>query len=419
MTRAHGTFLSLRHGLAARSEHCSGIWRSGSRAATSSVAAMTVLFATQLIIGDATAAFASSNRSPSNADCQSAEGLSFFCGMPNAEDLVLLPGGRWVVNGQYQTSPAAGERGPLRLIDTKTRRWRPVRPMVLTPAHARFRAKDPIFARLGRCPSPPNFNAIAAHGIGLQRPRSGPAMIYVINHDTTERIEVFEVHRSHGWPKLIWIGCVEAPSSLHFNGVAVAPNGTIFATVLLAAGQMSRDLQRGSPVGAIYKLSPGATDFVLLPLSLSGPNGIEISADGRIIYISEMGKKRVLGFSLADLSKPIGIASLDSFWPDNLHWDANGQLVTAGMDRNRWTPGPKDKSCANGVDPDLKAAKPCERSYYVASINPRTFVASVIATGAELPEFSNLSSATIAKGWLWIGTYKGDRLAFRPLQKNP
>lgn len=379
---------------------------------------MAALVATQYIIGEHSAAIASSHSASANAECQGADGLTFFCGLPNPEDLVLLPGGRWIVNGQYQPSPVAGERGPLRLIDTKTRSWRPAQPTVRKPAGARSRSQDQVFLGLGRCPSPPNFNAIAAHGIGLRHLRSGPPMIYVINHDTTERIEVFEVHRSQSRPQLNWVGCLETPASLHFNSVAIAPDGTIYATVLLAHGQLSRSLQQGLPVGAVYRLVPGATNFSRLPLSLSGPNGIEISRDGRIIYISEMGKKRIVAYSTDDFSRPIGIANLGKIWPDNLHWGANGLLVTAGMDQNKWNPGPEDTRCPNGVDPDLAAAKPCGRSYYVASINPRTFGTSVIATGEELPEFSNLSAATVANGWLWIGTYRGDRLAFRPLAER-
>lgn len=384
----------------------------------SSIAAIAALLATQVVMGERSAAAASSTSHLSDANCPGKDGFDFFCGVPNAEDLVLLPGGRWIVNGQYQPSPAAGQRGPLRLIDTQTRSWRPARPRVVKRQNARALARDATLARASSCSSPPDFNAIAAHGIGLRRPRSGPAMIYVINHDASERIEVFEVHHSNDRPQLNWVGCLETPASLHFNGVAIAPDGTIYATVLLAHGQLSRSLQQGLPVGGVYRLAPGATDFSLLPLSLSGPNGIEISPDGRIVYVSEMGKKRIVAYSTDEFSKPIGVAKLDIFWPDNLHWDANGQLLTAGMDHNKWNPGPADKRCANGIDPDLASAKPCMRSYYVASIDPRTFKTSVIATGEEIPEFSNLSAATIASGWLWIGTYKGDRLALRPIDKN-
>jgi hypothetical protein len=278
----------------------------------SSLAAM-ALFATLLVGAGPPTAKASDPGSPSAADCKAQDDLTFLCDMLNPEDLVLLPGGRWILNGQYQPSPTAGTRGPLRLIDTKTRSWRAVKPVVSKASRAR--ANDKSIAQLGKCRTPPDFSAIAAHGIGLRRPKSGPPIVYVINHDTTERIEAFEVHKSKNSPQFSWIGCLEAPGKLHFNSVAITPGGTVFATVLLADGQMSREIHKGSVVGGVYRLASGDTAFSRLALSLSGPNGIEVSPDGKTIFIVEMGKKRVHGYSLADLNKPIGTAELTWFWP--------------------------------------------------------------------------------------------------------
>src|SRR6187399_1651798 len=69
--------------------------------------------------------------------CEPAGGLQFVCGPRNAEDLVLVPGTRWII------SSGMAEGSSFFLIDSRDGAWRPLG----------FQVKpDAAFAN---CPSPP------------------------------------------------------------------------------------------------------------------------------------------------------------------------------------------------------------------------------------------------------------------------
>ena len=326
--------------------------------------------------------------------CADTDGLTFFCGMTRPEDLMLLPGGRWIIVGGMGDWLETPSPGPLRLVDTRSRTWKVVRPVTRSP-RPEYRACAPSAAPM------------TIHGLALRRPKSGPAMLYAINHDKLERIEIFEVNQDKHTPELAWVGCVEAPGPLKYNSIAVAPDGTMIATVFTLPGQsFDRHIRKGLEAGGLYQWSPDTSGFVRLPLSLSGPNGIEISADGRVIYVAEMGKQRIVAFSRDDFSRPIGASETLEFWPDNVHWDDTGRLITAGMDHNL-------DECIDVPWPEPALRSTCARSYFVSAVDPHTFRQALVTTGRGHPHFSDVSAAVVVQDWVWIGAYKGDRFAFR------
>lgn len=328
--------------------------------------------------------------------CAAADSLTFFCGITRPEDMVLLPGGRWIVVGGMGGWLETPSPGPLRLIDTRSRTWRVAHP-VTRPQRPEYR----------NCEGPPAPEPMTIHGLALRRPAVGPAMLYAINHAKLERIEIFEVSPARRAPQLAWVGCVEAPGPLRFNSIAVAPDGEMIATVFTMPGQsFGEHVRNGLEAGGLYQWTPGAPGFVRLPVSLSGPNGIEISDDGRLLYVAEMGKKRIVAFSRKDLSEPVAASGALGFWPDNVHWDDRGRLVTAGMDHNL-------DACIDVPWPYPASRSTCERSYVVSAVDPRTLRQSFVTTGRGHPQFSDVSAALVVRGWVWIGAYKGERVAYR------
>jgi len=361
-----------------------------------------------LSLGAARAPGAPRPAAPEARDCPAVDGLGFLCGVTNAEDLVLIPHTRWIVAGGLGPRDGAGPPGALRIIDARSHVWRQA-----YPTWRQWYPKDPANSHLRAgefpgCKGPPPPGTMALHGLGVRRTPEGRIMIYAVDHGPTERIEAFEVDLAHGWPELTWVGCVEPPAPLQANSIAVAPNGTIIATVFRLPGESLEDVRAGKTTGGVYEWSPGGTEFKRLPLALSGPNGIEISPDGRTLYFAEFGRKQVTAYSRADFGKPVGVARVSGFWPDNVHWDDRGRLIAAGMNHNY-------DDCVDAPWPGPAASAACTRTYHVVAVDPRTFAERPVASGVTHPAFSNVSSGLVVGDTLWLGAYRADRIAFRRL----
>jgi len=88
--------------------------------------------------------------------CAPTNGLNFVCGAQNPEDLVPVPGTRWLI--------ASGMRAGagLKLVDTSAKTARPF----YTGSPAQQRPDKTLFPN---CPAPPDASTFNAHGIYLRR----------------------------------------------------------------------------------------------------------------------------------------------------------------------------------------------------------------------------------------------------------
>ena len=92
-------------------------------------------------------------------DCAAGGGLEFVCGPKNAEDLVLVPGTKWIISSGMQAGAA------FYLIDSRDGKWSAVQPQAKHDAagpceveHARSeparRQRRPVDALRGRPRAP-------------------------------------------------------------------------------------------------------------------------------------------------------------------------------------------------------------------------------------------------------------------------
>jgi len=51
----------------------------------------------------------------------------------------------------------------------------------------------------------------------------------------------------------------------------------------------------------------------------------------------------------------------------------------------------------------------------VATIDPKTMIATEIARGQRTPSFTGTAMAAVVGNELWLGSFLADRLAYRPL----
>lgn len=335
---------------------------------------------------------------PGPAGCTPDGGLSFICGPAAPEDIVLAPGGRWVVSAGLARD---GAPGGLYLIDPRSKAWRRAYPDAAAPVAREAR-------RYPACAAPPG-PGFSAHGLAIRGTGAGQAILHVVGHGPRETVEVFTLDTRGAEPKLAWIGCVPMPTGLAANSIAVFSDGTILATVLYRNGTTPVDSFAGRPTGVVLQWRPGQDGFTPLEgTALPSNNGIELSADEQTFYVVSTGLKQLVEYSAKDPSKPLRRAQVVGFTPDNVRRAADGSLLLGGMIDDQPECGGKPAP-VNG-----RMIFTCHRGYKVSVVDPATMTVRDVAQGPRNPSFSGTTTALHVGDELWLASLMGDRIAYRP-----
>ena len=251
-----------------------------------------------------------------------------------------------------------------------------------------------------------------AHGLNIRSTGTGRSTLYVVGHGGREAIEVFDVDASGAIPALTWTGCVMMPDGMVANSVASFADGSLVITVPLYPDRTITHAMAGETTGAVFRWSP--SDQVVRRIAgteLPYANGIEVSADGQEIFVASSGEFTVTAFSNTNPAERLRVSEPMAIVPDNLHMGSDGRLITAGLVAD-------DDVCGNVSGPEvfsLEEFAACPRPFIVEALNPQTLEIEDIAVGAANPAFSNITMAIEIGGELWIGTFSGDRIAYRAI----
>jgi len=311
-------------------------------------------------------------------------GNQFVCGQEAPEDLVVVPGGAWVIASVF-----AGNGG-IRVINT--------RDLSTSVAYPSATAKEKLDAKTyDTCPGVPSAEQKAkfrTHGLALRAGRNSTHTLYAVHHGTRESVEVFEVDASGKMPALTWIGCAVAPEPIGLNEVAPLPDGGFLATNFLArSGDASNrtKMMAGEKNGEIWEWHTGKGWKMVPGSEAAGANGLEISKDGKTLYVAAWGSQSFFRLSYGQATPkrdeiPLG------FRVDNIRWAADGSLLATGQ--GGAAPGPQTTNIVK-IDPNtLKVQE------LVKQTNSDAFGAGTVAVevGKEL----------------WVGSFRGDRIARFP-----
>jgi hypothetical protein len=236
-------------------------------------------------------------------ECEPDGTIQFVCGPVSPEDLIAIPASPWIIASGMEND------GYLYLVDVNNHVS-----TTLYPAASSVPRHD--MTAYSSCPGPVS-GQFRPHGISLRPGNDDIHTLYVVRHGEREAIEVFEVDAGGPSPALTWIGCVVAPDSASLNSVVALPEGGFAVTNFRM------------PVGELWEWHL-ASGWQRVPGSeTSGPNGIEVSSDGRWFYIGGWGTRSLIRLSRG--VSPVQLESVDvGHHVDNVRWGPNGLLFAAG-----------------------------------------------------------------------------------------
>lgn len=326
--------------------------------------------------------------------CAPADGLSFICGLHNAEDLLKVPGTRWIIASGMSGEPGEGGSGHLYQVDAQARTAVAIHPGA-TPAARHDKAAFPD------CPGPLDTANYSAHGLALQ-PGDGPRhRLYVTSHGAREAVEVFDLEASDAGLAVTWVGCVPIPAGNDINSVAALADGTLLVTRISApTEESSAAIFAGEPTGFLYRWQPGGALEPLPSTEMSGPNGIIASADGAQVYVGSWGRGEVARFvRAADGSLQHDRTVVAGFRVDNLRWTDEGTILAAG---HRLA---ASQDCGQPL---------CFDDWEVAEIDAASMTVTTLLAKPPLPGFLGATAAIRDGGTLWLGTFHGERIIHLP-----
>ena len=236
------------------------------------------------------------------------------------------------------------------------------------------------------CPGPippEEGDDFRAHGIYLRPNAGGVHTLYVVHHGHRESIEVFEVDARATRPTLTWVGCAVTPDELRLNAVVALPEGG-FATTSPGTG----DVWEWHTTSG-WRQIPGSED--------TAPNGLEISPDGRWLYIAGWAEQKLTRLSRGQTPVQKDVIEL-GFRPDNLRMSSDGSVIFAAGHGNVKEPRALTEETSN-----------------VARVNPQTLEVERIFQHPHIDGFGGSTAAIHIGDEMWLGTYRGVKIAYLPI----
>jgi hypothetical protein len=318
---------------------------------------------------------ASAQPPPAVPQPECAPGASVVCGQRGPEDLVAI-GEEWVA--------ASAMAAPGGLVVVRTRDRVPF--TVYPAAAARVRHDRQTYPD---CPGPPDAQSFTTHGV-YSEPGAGPVYkLFVVGHGARESIEIFELDTRPETPLATWLGCAVAPDPIGLNSVRGLPDGGFITTNFLprnSSREATQRMREGERNGELWEWHTG-TGWQKVPGSeAAGANGLELSADGRTLYVAAWGSQSFFRLSRGATPPERDEVPL-GFRVDNIHWARDGALYAVGQAQQGW-----------------KAVK----------IDPRTLAVRDVLVEADTPEFSAGTALVEVGDTFWVGSFRGNRIVILP-----
>ena len=320
--------------------------------------------------------FSNSNAADQSIICNEDPGITYICGLTNAEDLLALGDSGMILTSGMSSE---GGNGHLYLVNTRDNSWEDL------VGGTNF-LQDFDNSLYPACSELFNVNNFSAHGLALKEIEQNFFDLYMTSHGAREAIEIFKLDLRSGSAILTWRGCVPLDESIMHNSVAILSDGGFVTTQFMVWEEGLAPAVSGETRGSVVEWHPGGAPEIVLGTELSAPNGIVVSNDERYMFVAALGAREIVRFDLAQEPITKAAVSIESI-PDNIRWGEPGKLLTAGgnIDFGGWSVVEIDAS-------ELTAVK----------------VGGMDGEAA----MQGISSALQIGEKIWVGTYSGDRIGY-------
>ncbi len=317
------------------------------------------------------------------------EALGCIDGPVGSEDIVQVPGTSWLIaSGLNLGTPAQ-----LSLIDTRSKSA-----TALSVSYQSGTEGD-------RGAAPPDRARMSTDGLALREGPGGQHRLYAANHGDRHAIEIFAIDSALARPALRWVGCALLPANALPNAVRPLPDGSLLVicpydpTVPDSWSRMAR----AENTGRILKWRADQGIEELPDSAMSGGNGLEVSADGKLVYASAWSARQLLVLSLPEGARRA--IALD-FMPDNIHALADGTLLVAGQ-----------RTTVEAISACADAS--CPQPWVIARIDIASGEVRELLTGQGTEKVNYACGALVAGDAMYV-TVRGDRcIVYKALSELP
>lgn len=332
-----------------------------------------------------------------DAGCVGNDVITPICGFLAPEDLDVFPDGKAVVVGGFSLDNKDGDLRVLRLSDHK-----------ITKVYPPDTAPEPVPGGEPwgdpACPGPPD--GFAAHGIHLSANARGTHTLLVVNHTGREAVEWFELFQNGDAYRAAWRGCVIIDEPYWVNDVAILPGsaGGGFVASHMMPREIAGTLFDRPPndrveTGYNVQWTPSAGWLKIEGTEGALPNGVQVSADGAVLYSNHYLANQVVAYDRAS-GRRLWTASVDGA-PDNMSITPEGQLLVAAH-----------RVSLRSIRDDcmLKPVPFCGLGFAVYRIDPMDGAVTRVFE-SEGPPFGGSTVAVQVGDHIFLGAFAGDRIA--------
>lgn len=243
---------------------------------------------------------------------------------------------------------------------------------------------------------------LSPHGIHLAE-RAGKNQLLVVNHSDEEQVLFYEVTASNSAdktqaPTLQWRGCVTFPPHAVLNDVAALPDGGFAVTHMYDRGSWSEfSSLLGINKGHVWRWSPGAQPHIINGSEARMPNGIEVDAGGKTLWVNNYIEQELRQYDVATerLLMTVEVPNID-----NSAWLPDGRLLLA----SHLSPITMGNCFA------LEKGS-CSSPYELIAVDTKTGEASTLYSSQDGEPFGPATVAVPYRGKLYAGSFSGDRVA--------
>ena len=336
--------------------------------------------------------------------CVAANDIESDCRFTNAEDIVVSPGGRHLLIGEMGALDGS-VAGSIVALDPESAEITVIYPHDRDAGEPKENWGDPGCRPIEAGP------AVTPHGLDIETREDGRHQLFVVNHLERESIELFEVIDDGEVPKVEYRGCVLATGDMAFNDVIGHPDGSFWVSHTyphdsnLTIGILRIMFTSYAP-GRVYSWAKDR-GFVVMPgTEAKYANGIEKSADGRVLFLNSYFGEEVIKVDAATGER---LGSVSTHKPDNSAWTADGELLVAVHEAGF----SELTTCLELTEGS------CGVAFEIIAIDPDTMTSRTVVKNVGAP----MGAATVARphgDFIYLGTFAGDRIARVPIAKlNP